>query len=438
MDCHDVRVLTTVVWPHLTQLELRYSKTPDVQSVSQLANATHLQLPSLDLSYSKIDSCLVAVLLAVPYPNLKSLYLAGNNLTTSMMYLADAHLPLLEELELRNSKLDAQSMAALSRGSWLQLKTLTLADNLIHTPGMQYLAGGNWPPLEAINLSNTGLCGSAMAMLLCGNWPCLQNLGLNGNYMHRMRNLPDFSQYSLLKHLHLNNSDLDHYSLQQLSKARWCQLGTVDLSNNMIESKWACSSFVASHERNPAGWQSTSSTCHSMFVSRGLAFAGALVPLQVTHLLLLLAVCTFLPVSGATVYLRSSSSTIGHLARHWENINFWFSRSLLYLCRLHLDEAALLHLSKGNWPCLKKLDMCNNEQPLSSKAISHLSDAKWPLLEWLCLTNNGFRKAGVLTELSKADWPLLKTLQVSNMLHAAATSCNASEILLHSDLTLSS
>jgi len=81
--------------------------------------------------------------------------------------------------------------------------------------------------------------------------------------------------------------------------------------------------------------------------------------------------------------------------------------------------------------------MCNSEQPLSSKAISHLSDAKWPQLEWLCLTNNGFNKTSVLRELSKADWPLLKTLQVSNMLHAAATSCNASESLLHSDLTLS-
>ncbi len=236
MDSHDVRVLTTSVWPHLTQLELRYSKTLDVQSVSELANASHLQLQSLNLSYSKIDSCLAAVLLAVPYPNLKSLYSGGNNLTASMMYLADAHLPLLEELELRNSKLDAQSMAALSRGSWLQLKTLTLAGNTIHTPGMQYLAGGNWPQLEAINLTDTGLCGSAMAMLLCSNWPCLQNLGLNGNYMYRMRTLPDSSQYSSLKHLHLNNSDLDHYSLQQLSKPRWCQLETIDLSNNMIDN----------------------------------------------------------------------------------------------------------------------------------------------------------------------------------------------------------
>jgi len=95
-----------------------------------------------------------------------------------------------------------------------------------------------------------------------------------------------------------------------------------------------------------------------------------------------------------------------------------------------LDETALLHLSKGNWPCLKKLDMCNNKRPLSSKAISHLSDAKWPLLEWLCLTNNGFSKASVLRELSKADWPLLKTLQVSNILHAAATSCIALKKML--------
>ncbi len=157
-----------------------------------------------------------------------------------------------------------------------------------------------------------------------------------------------------------------------------------------------------------------------------------------THLLLVLAARTFLPVSGATVYLRSSSSNIGHLARHWESNKLLVFTQLLYLCRLYLDEAALLHLSKGNWPCLKKLDMCNNEEPLSSKAISHLSDAKWPLLEWLCLTNNGFNQTSVLMELNKADWPLLKTLRVSNMLHAAATSCIASKTLLQSDLTLCS
>ena len=82
--------------------------------------------------------------------------------------------------------------------------------------------------------------------------------------------------------------------------------------------------------------------------------------------------------------------------------------------------------------------MCNNERPLSSKAISYLSDAKWPQLEWLCLTNNGFNQTSVLMELSKANWPLLKTLQVSNMLHAATTSCIALKSLLQSDFTLSS
>ena len=100
------------------------------------------------------------------------------------------------------------------------------------------------------------------------------------------------------------------------------------------------------------------------------------------------------------------------------------------LCRLSLDDPALFHLSKGNWPCLKKLDMCNNEHPLSTEAISHLSEAKWPQLEWLNLTNNGFSKASVLRELSKADWPLLKTLQASNILHAAATGFIAHNTLL--------
>ncbi len=137
---------------------------------------------------------------------------------------------------------------------------------------------------------------------------------------------------------------------------------------------------------------------------------------------LVLAAPTFLSGSAASMlHACPLSILLGNLEKQ---LNF-VSHCSMYLCRLNLDETALLHLSKGNWPCLKKLDMCNNIRPLSSTAISHLSDAKWPLLEWLCLTNNGFSKASVVRELSKADWPLLKTLQASNILHAAATSCIA-------------
>ena len=57
------------------------------------------------------------MLLLVAYLNLKSLHLSGNNLTTSMTYLADAHLRLSKELELHDSKLGTQSMAALIKGS---------------------------------------------------------------------------------------------------------------------------------------------------------------------------------------------------------------------------------------------------------------------------------------------------------------------------------
>ena len=235
MDCQDVRALTTGVWPHLTHLKLKYSKTLDVQSVSQLAKATHLQLQSLNLSYSMIHSC-HALFLAVPYPNLKSLNLAGNHLTTSMTYLADAHLPLLEELELYDSKLNTQSMAALSRGSWLQLKTLTLASNRMHARGVQYLVGAHWLQLEAINFNVTELDGSAMVMLVCCKWPCLQILGLNNNHMRHIGEMPETSQCSLLKHLHLHASNLTDNSLQQLSKPRWSQLETIDLSNNMLYS----------------------------------------------------------------------------------------------------------------------------------------------------------------------------------------------------------
>ena len=234
MNCHDVRVLITGVWPRLTHLELKHSKTLDVQSVSLLAKATHHQLQSLSLSYSEIDSCLAEVLLSVAYPNLKSLHLSGNSLTTSMTYLADAHLPLVEELELHDSKLGIQSMAALSKGSWLQLKTLVLSCNGIPAAGTQYLAEAYWPRLETINLDETGLEVPGMAMLLGCKWPCLQTLSLNRNFLYHIEELPDSSQCSLLKHLHLAESHVGPYSLLPLTKPSWCQLETIDLSENRL------------------------------------------------------------------------------------------------------------------------------------------------------------------------------------------------------------
>jgi len=113
---------------------------------------------------------------------------------------------------------------------------LTLAGNRIYTPGIQYLAGADWPQLETINLNDTNLDGSALVMLVCCKWPCLQTLGLNHNHLHLMEDLPDTNQCSLLKHLHLKNCNLSHYSLRQLSKPRWCELETVDLLNNKLNS----------------------------------------------------------------------------------------------------------------------------------------------------------------------------------------------------------
>ncbi len=235
MDCHDVRVLTTDIWPRLTHLELNHSRTLDLQSISLLAKATHRQLQSLSLSYSEIDSHLAEALLSVAYPNLKSLHLSGNSLTTSMTYLADAHMPLLEELELHDSRLGIKSMVALSKGSWLQLRTLILSRNSISAAGIHYLAEAYWPRLETINLDETGLNVSGMAMLLCCcKWPCLQTLGLNRNHLYHMEELSDSNQCLLLKHLYLAESHVGPDSLRPLSQPRWCQLESIDLSKNRL------------------------------------------------------------------------------------------------------------------------------------------------------------------------------------------------------------
>ena len=85
----------------------------------------------------------------------------------------------------------------------------------------------------------------------------------------------------------------------------------------------------------------------------------------------------------------------------------------LDLCKLDLSTRPLSHLSQGNWPNLKKLDLSDSKFPVSAQAIARLAEGQWPLLEWLSLCRNSFHSTRVLAELIKGDWPLLQTLQVS-------------------------
>lgn len=90
----------------------------------------------------------------------------------------------------------------------------------------------------------------------------------------------------------------------------------------------------------------------------------------------------------------------------------WILESLS-LCETWLDTRAFAHLSNGDWPDLKKLDLCNNHDPQPSAAVAQLVKGRWPLLEWLSLCGNRSRDACVLGKLIKGDWPLLKTLQLA-------------------------
>ena len=84
----------------------------------------------------------------------------------------------------------------------------------------------------------------------------------------------------------------------------------------------------------------------------------------------------------------------------------------LSLYRVWLDTPAVAHLSSGNWPNLKKLNLSNNNFPLPAAAIAQLVQDRWPLLECLCLYGNGFDDIDVLRQLKRGDWPLLKVLQL--------------------------
>ena len=203
-----------------------------------------------------------------------------------------------------------------------------------------------------------------MEKLFAGRWPHLLRVTISRNSLrYGCAELEEEPAWPLMTHLNMGQCGLQPESaaLLQVVKIKWSQLQFIDLHKNPLQVEGFRNLFTAP-------WHNVSAinldSC-----------------LRADEEVACLTECTW-PLES------------------------------LSLCRVWLNTSALAHLSNGNWPNLKKLDLSNNLIPLPAAAIAQLVKGRWPLLEQLCLCGNGFCDICILSELKRGDWPLLKTLQL--------------------------
>lgn len=227
------------------------------------------------------------------------------------------------------------------------------------------LADAQWPLLENLGICKTGFDGSVAPKLFDGKWPCLLLLDISRNdFTWKSAELSEEPAWPLMKHLKVSGCGLVPApgQLLHVTKVKWSQLQSVDLQENRLRIEGVRALVQAAwHNVTAINLDGCSRLTDEHFAC--------------------LCTCT------------------------------WPLKSLS-LCRTCLSTSALAHLSNGDWPNLKKLDLCHSEHPLPVAAVVELVKGRWPLLEWLCLCGN-FCDAYVVRELIQADWPLLKTLQLA-------------------------
>lgn len=179
----DINHLVRGIWPQLAHLQLPYARMSMSHiAASALAQATQLQLQTLEIRDSRLKPHMLAELLKMCFTALKSLILKGSSLDLiSMAYLARADLPVLVTLDLSSSNLNAEAAGQLSMGSWHSLKVLNLSRNKITAIGILRLADAQWPVLEDLFISKVGIRNLNLTKICQGNWSRLQRLDLTGN-----------------------------------------------------------------------------------------------------------------------------------------------------------------------------------------------------------------------------------------------------------------
>jgi hypothetical protein len=167
---------------HLCRLSLRSLYSLDAAESKQLVKGAWDHLTHLSVTQCDLDAAAVRVLLSAPWAQqLKHLHLPQNSLgDTGLLHIAQAKLPQLQYLDLKENRLGTPAAAwCLQQLDLPQLTHLNLSRNRMGGSGLAGLCLANLPDLRHIDVSQTFSLAdnlSGLELLARGPWNQLEEL----------------------------------------------------------------------------------------------------------------------------------------------------------------------------------------------------------------------------------------------------------------------
>jgi hypothetical protein len=180
--------LSQMALRHLKKLFLGGLGSLDAAESRQLAEAAWEHLTHLKVSRCELTAAAVKVLLSAPWAQqLEYLHLPENRLgDTGLLHIAQAKLPQLQHLDLKNNRLGTHAAAwCLQQLDLPQLTHLDLSLNRIQESGLAGLCLANLPELRCLNVSETETSHESLLgleLLARGPWLQLEELAFKEEF----------------------------------------------------------------------------------------------------------------------------------------------------------------------------------------------------------------------------------------------------------------
>ena len=294
--------------------------------------------------------------------------------------LASAHLPALTAVNLAGNLLLDDAIKELVKLSWPRLEMLDLNgqeySSYFDSKTAAYLVKGKWPRLKTLNVSGNNVC---MGPLLNGNWPALEKLDMLDRFHDE--DAPTYVKetsglaWPRLKRLSLSDGAADDLGIAELSLTEWPCLEFVCL-DGLSDEKVA--EIFASCE-----WPALS---HLELKEIYSAHQNAVMCTRLSKahspVLEILVICDYCPWAAGVLQLVQAN---------------WCNSRVLNMSCCALDSEAVSELSKGQWPQLHSLSVC--EFPpfyWPTVSVKRFLDGAWPALCKLELSPSDCEAAAVL------------------------------------------
>lgn len=177
-----------------------------------------------------LDVCNIGNLIAAGWQELRTLTLRGSSIdANAISCLVDAVWQKKLHLDLYACGLDTAAMAALTQGQWPTYTGLG-------KPMMCELAHTHFSRIDTLNLAESNLNADAIAALVAAPLPVLADLHLTGNLDAAAAQWLSTGEWNNLEFLDLGRNLFDNEAMHHLARGEWLSLLLNDFDSDGLDS----------------------------------------------------------------------------------------------------------------------------------------------------------------------------------------------------------